>query len=118
MDHNRHITSRDAVTDEDVEQLPLIVEELKERRPRRSSPGVDYMTQHSFLREIFGSAREHRCVDCKKPALHWSLSTMDNARLDPYFGYSWSPEISDYLPRCSGCHQRHDGAVRRTSKVA
>jgi hypothetical protein len=111
---NRNIHSGREVSHEDIELLPLILDEVNERQPRRRGK-QGYMDWHTYLREVFGSAREHRCVDCKRSAHHWSLSTMANAVLDVRIGHWWSPELNDYLPRCSSCHQRHDVEMRKTA---
>lgn len=73
---------------------------------------TSYITAHSRLRRLRGPASAHLCVDCGKPARHWSLPhDAPNQKV----GLSnkgkptrFSPDPFVYVPRDSSCHKRYD----------
>jgi hypothetical protein len=68
---------------------------------KKLPPG--YIRVHRALRRERGPARNDACVDCDKPAAHWSLTNPD-----PEKWRDFSEDLSRYSPRCVGCHKRHD----------
>jgi hypothetical protein len=63
---------------------------------------------HQRIHKARGKASEYACVDCDKPARHWSYDHSDpNEKHDPEKG-PYSPDIDRYEPRCVRCHKRFD----------
>ncbi|UXA19503.1 hypothetical protein [Mycobacterium sp. SMC-4] len=63
---------------------------------------------HYRVRKARGPAASWSCVDCARPAEHWSDDHMDpNEKSDPEEG-PYSLDIDHYFPRCVRCHKRFD----------
>lgn len=77
-------------------------------------PEVGYGAVHDRLRADRGAASSHTCIDCGRPASHWSY---DHADADEQYAtaipghpaFSLKPE--HYSPRCVPCHKVFDLAV-------
>lgn len=73
-----------------------------------------YFTIHKRLRRWFGPAKKQNCVECDKPALHWSYDHKEddqNRRYvqdGPMKGVAYSLDIARYQPRCGPCHKLFD----------
>jgi hypothetical protein len=67
---------------------------------------------HQRLRKIRGLATNYACVDCGKPAQHWSYDhACPDERRDFKLGLPFSIDLDHYQPRCVPCHKRLDLAV-------
>lgn len=71
--------------------------------------GYEYV--HILLKKHRGRAAEYQCVDCPKPAQHWSLSA--DAEIiyqigTKHDGNMYSLDLEDYEPRCRKCHYAYD----------
>jgi hypothetical protein len=81
--------------------------------PNWTASAVGYHGTHKRLGPIAGRP----CVDCTRPAHHWSLrATTPPERLRTVSagkncGRRFSTEATDYEPRCVRCHRLHDGQV-------
>lgn len=79
---------------------------------RHFSPDAGYGAAHDRVRRTHGSASLHTCIDCARPAHHWSYDHLDPDEMmyeytpGKYAAYSQSP--SHYAPRCVSCHKRYD----------
>jgi hypothetical protein len=100
----------------------LIGEGIRARNTaRRGTPNLKlrranatYGAAHKRLIYAKGRASAHRCVDCGKPAGHWSYTYTDPDELLSDRGpYSLDP--NHYVPRCPTCHKRHDTQVSRSA---
>ena len=57
-------------------------------------------------------ASDHPCVDCGRPAHHWSYDNSDpNEKLSARGWYS--TKLDTYAPRWQGCHSKVDVSLRR-----
>ncbi|MFI7191429.1 HNH endonuclease [Nocardia nova] len=66
---------------------------------------------HQRLRAQRGKASTHRCIDCGRPAAHWSYDHADpNEKTEEGVG-PYSTDIAHYQPRCVKCHKRFDMAI-------
>ena len=63
-----------------------------------------YGTVHHRLRYQRGPAKRHKCVDCGSQAEEWSYNGVSEAR----GAMPFTPDLSEYVPRCIPCHRRHD----------
>ncbi|WP_203757236.1 hypothetical protein [Cellulomonas chitinilytica] len=81
---------------------------------------TSYDAWHDRLGVQLGSAREHACVDCGRPARHWSLDVpLDDPRtLTTPGGYRYVLDTDAYRPRCPACHAAHDVLERRLARRA
>lgn len=87
-----------------------------------------YAGAHYRVRTARGPARDHLCVGCGEPSLHWSYNHSDpNELLGHANGetpYSAHPDFYD--PRCGSCHVAFDrekakerrSAQKRTRKMS
>lgn len=72
---------------------------------------VGYTMAHQRVRNAHGRASSHQCVDCHRPAEHWSydhsdpdeLFSIERGGLVPY-----SLDIARYAARCVACHKAFD----------
>ena len=68
---------------------------------------VTYVGAHCRVKRLRGSARDHTCIDCGRPAADWSYDHADpnekHCAQGPY-----SPDPDHYDPRCKRCHNRFD----------
>ena len=84
---------------------------------------VSYLGAHDRCRRDRGPARDHQCVDCGGPALHWSYDHTDPDELMGTQGtkgttpYPYSLDPAHYSPRCASCHARFDAARGRPHYV-
>lgn len=79
---------------------------------RWSGDQASYSAVHARVRKDRGPARDHTCVGCGSPALHWSYDNSGVAeRLDPRHG-RYSTDLTRYQPRCIPCHSAFDRAAR------
>lgn len=62
---------------------------------------------HDRLRKERGSASDHPCVDCGKPAQEWSW---DNGSSEDYGTKAIGKSFDEYSPRCKSCHRIKDAA--------
>lgn len=98
--------------------MPSTVEHPTKARPGASNgrwrgDAVGYYGAHQRLTAQRGRAADHPCADCGQPARHWSYDYDDPQELlhrhpgrRAMLRYSTDPE--HYVPRCAGCHRRHD----------
>lgn len=78
---------------------------------------VDYARVHDRLREVFGRAADHPCVDCGNQARDWSYDHQDpNERVSPR-GLVFTEDLSHYAPRCISCHRNFDAAWRKSQRT-
>lgn len=73
---------------------------------------TSYEAAHDRLRADRGPASNYACVDCGRPALHWSYNHDDPAELisdvRDATGCAYSMDPNSYSPRCVPCHKRFD----------
>jgi hypothetical protein len=75
---------------------------------------VGYYPAHQRVVRERGPAHTHPCVDCGKPARHWSYEDGDPAEiLWEERGLRYSLDLAYYSPRCVRCHWDRDVAIRR-----
>lgn len=76
------------------------------------APVVGYAAAHDRVRRAHGSPSSHDCIDCGRPAEHWSYNHDDpdelyasglSAKKIPY-----SLHLDSYSARCVACHKRFD----------
>lgn len=73
------------------------------------SEDVDYTAAHGRVKRLHGSASQHPCIDCAKPAYHWSYDHQDpDERISSTVGVAFSLNVERYQPRCVPCHKRFD----------
>jgi hypothetical protein len=76
-------------------------------RPMVESPS--YSGAHMRIQYARGRASDYRCADCGAPAEDWSYRHDAGIRMvDPKTGCLYSPDPSDYEPRCKLCHKAYD----------
>ncbi len=74
---------------------------------------MTHENMHQRIRYHRGRASTFDCVDCGRPARHWSYNhgcadeVLDEAR-----GLVLCPHIEHYSPRCVPCHIAYDGNDR------
>lgn len=94
---------------------PLVVGDHYPGRPRLDRPG--YAAAHKRVMRARGKASEFSCVDCGRRAHEWSYDGGSAAEIrgDDGAGHTlcWSPDESDYSPRCRPCHRRRDESLIR-----
>lgn len=73
---------------------------------------ASYNTAHARVRAQKGSASAHQCVNCTKPAKHWSYDNTDPEEKVTPEGYRYSLNAERYEPRCVQCHSDFDKAAR------
>ena len=82
----------------------------KPSTPRRDDIG--YWAAHSRVRNDRGPASGYTCVDCAASAYQWSYShEAEDERIssdEATLGMPYSPDPSDYDPRCVTCHKAFD----------
>ena len=71
------------------------------------NPSPSILTLHRRLHRKHGAAKNHKCVDCDKQALDWSLQR----------GREYSDNIDDYAPRCRRYHVIHDDKLNNRSEL-
>lgn len=81
---------------------------------RRDDPG--YVGAHYRVKFLHGSASDHPCVDCDRPAEDWSYDHTDLDELVDPRGRPYSPDPSHYHPRCRRCHKRFDNTAKESSR--
>jgi len=74
-----------------------------------------YRTMHWRIKAARGSASEHACCDCGRPAREWSYSNDDPDELVSDKGLRYSTDLDRYAPRCQPCHRRFDLATGGSS---
>ena len=85
--------------------------------PRSAGDEVGYSGAHRRVRNLKGSASEHKCCRCERQAEHWAYSNGDIDQVIETSGretgkaYSVNPD--HYLPMCRADHTRFDNAHRR-----
>ena len=62
---------------------------------------------HRRIHKKYGKASAHKCVDCPKQALDWSLD-----------GTVYTDNIEDYSPRCRSCHLHYDMTDERRATMS
>lgn len=76
-----------------------------------------YQTAHNQIRLQRGAASTHLCVDCAAPAADWSLKHDSKQRIvaldGTRAGLAFSPDPTDYEPRCKPCHVTYDREANR-----
>ena len=84
-----------------------------ELNPNWSGDDASYFAVHLRLRRERGSASDFSCVDCGRPAAHWSYDNSDpNERIAPDLG-RYSVDTNRYAARCVSCHRIFDNSARR-----
>lgn len=82
---------------------------------------IGYGGAHERVQSVRGKASEHQCVDCTEQAAEWSYRGGSQKELTkPVKGgngavymVAYSPDLTDYDPRCKTCHKRYDDGRRR-----
>src|SRR5690606_9282079 len=79
----------------------------------RSAGAVSYGTMHARIRRARGAAKHHACVDCGRPAHHWSYDHQDPNELAEVLQprnmlAQYSLDMDHYQPRCRSCHWGFD----------
>lgn len=73
---------------------------------------IGYPAAHERVRADRGLVQTHSCVDCGRPAQHWSYNHTDEAeRLATGLSknpIAYSVDPLHYSPRCVRCHKRFD----------
>lgn len=69
---------------------------------------ISYRTAHERVWKQRGPAAEHRCIDCGKPAAHWSYDHTCVGEKISDTGQPYSTDTSRYEPRCVQCHRYFD----------
>lgn len=79
------------------------------RNARPLAEWVTYEAAHYRIRGELGSAREHECIGCGKPANEWALQHESVGEIfkSPE-GKPYSLNAEDYKPMCHSCHIRMD----------
>lgn len=73
---------------------------------------------HQRIRKRRGKATSWGCVDCARPAQHWSYDHLDpEEQVDPEKG-PYSLDMDHYFPRCCSCHKRFDMAYLALQREA
>lgn len=81
-----------------------------------------YSAQHRWLKETYGRAATHECVDCSQRADEWSWIGQDCEDAQEAFqkgrksAERWCVHDHHYEPRCLACHHRLDG-IPRTARA-
>jgi hypothetical protein len=52
---------------------------------------------HIWVVRHKGYAKNYKCVDCEKPAIHWSNKD-----------HKYKRNLDDYYARCGKCHKKYD----------
>lgn len=68
-----------------------------------------YRAAHARIARERGRAADHGCVDCSRPAAHWSYDHSDPDALTSPGGQPYSLDTARYQPRCRACHAQYDG---------
>lgn len=72
---------------------------------------VGYFAMHRRLYRVKGRAADHVCVDCGRPAAHWTYDHHDpNEKVSEHGPFSTDP--NHYVPRCVSCHNKLDQQKR------
>lgn len=83
-----------------------------DRKAHHRSDDICYSSAHDRVRNDRGAVQQHPCVDCQRPAQHWSYNHDDPDEKIAHglsangIAYSLKPE--HYSPRCVRCHKRFD----------
>jgi hypothetical protein len=87
----------------------------------RWSDTPTYQAAHWRIKVRRGSASQHACVDCSRPALDWAYDGQDPEELtgasSTCSNLRFSLKPQHYQPKCRRCHLRGD-AARRRERVA
>lgn len=76
--------------------------------PHWTGSGATGSAMHQRVRKARGPASSWGCVDCARPAKHWSYDHLDPMEhLDPVRG-PYSVDVDHYFPRCVSCHKKFD----------
>ena len=67
----------------------------------------EYMHQHYLVYKERGHPIRHKCVDCGRPAEHWTFNNIGDRN-----------NVMDYDPRCPSCHIKFDYTDARRSKIS
>ena len=68
-----------------------------------------YFAAHNRVTSDKGKASTHECVDCGRPAAHWSYDHADpEVLIDSRLGIPYSMDPDHYQPRCVPCHKTYD----------
>ena len=74
---------------------------------------VGYNPAHERVKQLWGPAKTHSCIECGGVASDWAYDGTDPTQLYGYAGhgdghwYSLYPEF--YMPMCRRCHRYRDG---------
>lgn len=67
-----------------------------------------YEAAHQRVKKQRGVPSKHSCIDCGRPARHWSYDHSDPNELFQVGKGPYSPDVDRYHPRCVRCHKRFD----------
>jgi len=70
---------------------------------------VKYRAAHARVEAQCGKAADYSCIDCGRPAQHWSYDHGDPDEKCSPGGQPYSLDTSHYEPRCAACHAAFDG---------
>ena len=76
------------------------------QRPVKLNSEVNYFAFHTRLRKARGSAAEHPCVTCGRPAREWAYIHGE----DPC-------AFDSYVPMCCSCHRKYDCTPEKREKM-
>lgn len=83
-----------------------------DKNPNWSGDQASYAAVHLRLPRQRGVAADRACIDCCRPAAHWSFSGRVSDDLRHENGLAYSVNLADYQPRCVPCHSAHDRRLR------
>ena len=63
----------------------------------KPNDAITYFSFHRRLRKARGSAKDHPCVQCGKPSVHWAQIHDEDPR-----------DFASYVPMCRSCHAKYD----------
>ena len=98
---------------------PLVLHRPGVKQGSVLRPVVGYNGAHDRVRSEKGSASEHPCAECHRPAQHWAYDHSDPDQLiwdgsnGRNKGQAYSLKPDHYLPMCVPCHKASDISQRK-----
>lgn len=82
-----------------------------ENSPMWRGGAAPYSSVHHRLQRLHGDAASHACVDCDRPAAHWSYKHGAPDEAIGERGFPYSNDLDWYEPRCVPCHYQYDREI-------